>query len=151
MLSLDPPSSVTLAIAGNRIVAQGSAPRPWLDRAHAVAQMLPAGSPGFDLAGVANEDEAAEQSRQVMDRQWQAYVQRLRTEPGIVITQAEVARRQVHRVGHARSARRRPAYAAGRDGNRSGAGRGAVRSVSGARPAIRARAAGGVAQPRRPA
>ncbi|MGZ9271998.1 MAG: OmpA family protein, partial [Candidatus Binatia bacterium] len=45
-LSLDPPSSVILAIAGSRIVARGSAPRPWLDRAHAVAQMLPAGAPG---------------------------------------------------------------------------------------------------------
>ena len=88
-LSLDPPSSVTLSVAGNHIVGRGSAPRPWLDRAHAAAQILPAGSPGFDLAGVTNEDEAAEQSRQVMDRQWQAYVQRLRTEPGIVITQAE--------------------------------------------------------------
>ena len=88
-LSLNPPSSVTLSIAGNRIVARGSAPRPWLDRAHAVAQMLPAGAPGFDLAGVSNEDEAAEQSRQVVERQWQAYVERLRAEPGIVITQSE--------------------------------------------------------------
>jgi OOP family OmpA-OmpF porin len=51
--------------------------------------MLPAGWPSFDLAGVANQDEAAEQSREVRDRQWQAYVQRLRTEPGIVITEAE--------------------------------------------------------------
>ncbi len=80
--SLDPPSSVTLAIAGNRIVAQGSAPRPWLERAHAIAQMLPAGAPSFDLAGVRNEDEADEQ-------RWQAYVARLRAEPGIVITQSE--------------------------------------------------------------
>jgi outer membrane protein OmpA-like peptidoglycan-associated protein len=88
-LSLDPPSSVTLSIAGNRIVARGSAPRVWLDRAHAAARMLPAGSPSFDLAGVANEDEAAEQSRQIVERQWQAYVERLRAEPGIVITQAE--------------------------------------------------------------
>ncbi|MGZ5917775.1 MAG: OmpA family protein, partial [Methyloceanibacter sp.] len=74
---------------GNHIVGRGSAPRSWLDRAHAAALILPAGSPGFDLAGVTNDDEAAEQSRQVMDRQWQAYVQRLRTKPGIVITQAE--------------------------------------------------------------
>jgi outer membrane protein OmpA-like peptidoglycan-associated protein len=88
-LSLDPPSSVTLSIAGNRIVARGSAPRVWLDRAHAAAQMLPAGSPSLDLAGVANEDEAAEQSRQIVERQWQAYVERLRAEPGIVITQSE--------------------------------------------------------------
>ena len=60
--SLDPPPSVTLSIAGDRIVARGSAPRPWLDRAQAVAQDLPAGSPGFDLAEVRNEDEAAEQT-----------------------------------------------------------------------------------------
>jgi outer membrane protein OmpA-like peptidoglycan-associated protein len=51
--------------------------------------MLPAGAPGFDLAGVTNEDEAVEQSRQVVERQWQAYVERLRAEPGIVITQSE--------------------------------------------------------------
>ena len=80
--SLDPPSSVTLEIADNRIVAQGSAPRSWLVHAHAIAQMLPAGAPSFDLAGVRNEDEADEQ-------RWQAYVARLRAEPGIVITQSE--------------------------------------------------------------
>jgi outer membrane protein OmpA-like peptidoglycan-associated protein len=87
--SLDPPPSVTLAVAGNRIVARGSAPRPWLDRAHAVAQMLPAGAPGFDIAGVRNDDEADEQRRQVDERQWQAYMVRLRAEPGIVITRSE--------------------------------------------------------------
>ena len=81
-LTLDPPSSVKFAIAGNRIVAQGSAPRPWLDRAHAVAQMLPAGTPSLDLANVRNEDEADE-------RRWQAYVDRLRAEPGIVVTKSE--------------------------------------------------------------
>jgi outer membrane protein OmpA-like peptidoglycan-associated protein/vacuolar-type H+-ATPase subunit F/Vma7 len=80
--TLEPPPSVTLAIEGNRIVAQGSAPRAWLDRAHAVAQALPAGSPGFDLAGVRNEDEADEQK-------WQAYLKWLRSEPGIVITKSE--------------------------------------------------------------
>jgi outer membrane protein OmpA-like peptidoglycan-associated protein len=81
-LTLDPPSSVKFAIAGNRIVAQGSAPRPWLDRAHAVAQMLPAGTPSLDLADVRNEDEADE-------RRWQAYVDRLRAQPGIVVTKSE--------------------------------------------------------------
>jgi outer membrane protein OmpA-like peptidoglycan-associated protein len=80
--TLEPPPSVTLAIEGNRIVAQGSAPRAWLDRAHAVAEALPAGAPGFDLAGVRNEDEADEQ-------QLQAYVDRLRAEPGIMISRAE--------------------------------------------------------------
>jgi outer membrane protein OmpA-like peptidoglycan-associated protein len=81
--SLNPPPSVTLAIDGDRIVAQGSAPRPWLDRAHAVAKALPAGAPSFDLAGIRNEDEADE-------RQWRSYVEWLRTEPGIVIAQAEM-------------------------------------------------------------
>ena len=81
-VTLDPPPSVTLAIAGNRIVAQGSAPRVWLDRAHAVAQALPAGSPAFDLAGVRNEDEEDEQ-------RWRAYLDRLRAEPGITISRAE--------------------------------------------------------------
>jgi outer membrane protein OmpA-like peptidoglycan-associated protein len=80
--TLDPPPSVTLAIAGDRIRAQGSAPRVWLDRAHAVAEGLPAGAPGFDLAGVRNQDEADEQ-------QWRAYVDRLRAEPGIMISRAE--------------------------------------------------------------
>ncbi len=88
--SLDPPPSVTLSVAGNRIVAHGSAPRPWLDRAHAVAKALPAGAPGFELAGVRNEDEADEQRRQVDEGQWRAYVAWLRSEPGIVITQTEV-------------------------------------------------------------
>jgi outer membrane protein OmpA-like peptidoglycan-associated protein len=87
--SLDPPSSVTLSIVNNRIVARGSAPRSWLDRARGVARMLPAGAPSFDFTGVSNEDEAAEQSRQVVEGQWQAFVQRLRDEPGIVITQSE--------------------------------------------------------------
>jgi outer membrane protein OmpA-like peptidoglycan-associated protein len=81
--SLDPPPSVTLAIAGDRIVAEGSAPRPWLDRAHVIAKALPAGAPSFDLAGVRNEDEADE-------RRWRAYVEWLRTEPGIVIAQSEM-------------------------------------------------------------
>jgi outer membrane protein OmpA-like peptidoglycan-associated protein len=81
-VTLNPPPGVMLAIDGNRIVAQGSAPRAWLDRAHAVAEALPAGAPGFDLAGVRNEDEADE-------RQWQAYVARLRAEPGIMISRAE--------------------------------------------------------------
>src|SRR6185369_12967816 len=88
-VSLDPPPSVTLSIAGGHILARGSASHAWLDHAHAVARMLPAGALGFDLAGVRNEDEADEQSRRVVERQWQAYLERLRAEPGIVITQAE--------------------------------------------------------------
>ena len=49
--SLDPPSSVTLAVEGDRIVARGSARPTWIERARAVARMLPAGGPGFDLSG----------------------------------------------------------------------------------------------------
>jgi len=94
--SLDPPPSVTLAIAGNRIVARGAASRSWLDRAHAFARMLPAGAPGFDLAGVRNDDEAEEQRQEVAElrqqadqRRWQSYVERLRAEPGIEVTRSE--------------------------------------------------------------
>ena len=94
--TLDPPPSVTLEIAVNRIVARGSAPRAWLERARAVARSLPAGSTSFDFAGVSNADEADEQRQELVERQrqadedqWQAYVARLRAEPGIVITQSE--------------------------------------------------------------
>jgi outer membrane protein OmpA-like peptidoglycan-associated protein len=94
--TLDPPPTVTLEIVGNRIVARGSAPRAWLERARAIAQSLPAGTPNFDFAGVSNADEADEQrqqlekrQRQAEEQQWQAYVARLRAEPGIVITQSE--------------------------------------------------------------
>lgn len=87
--TLKPPPTVTLEIAGNRIVARGSAPRPWIEEARAVAQSLPAGAPSFDIAGVTNADEAEEQRRQAEERQWQAYVDRLRAEPGIVVTQSE--------------------------------------------------------------
>ena len=95
--TLKPPPTVTLEIAGNRIVARGSAPRAWIEGARAIAQALPAGAPSFDVAGVTNADEAEEQRqqaeeqrRQAEERQWQAYVARLRDEPGIVVTQSEV-------------------------------------------------------------
>jgi outer membrane protein OmpA-like peptidoglycan-associated protein len=96
--TLKPPPTVTLQIAaGNRIVARGSAPRAWIEEARAIAQSLPAGAPSFDVAGVTNADEAEEQrqqaeeqQRRAEERQWQAYVARLRDEPGIVVTQSEV-------------------------------------------------------------
>ena len=95
--TLKPPPTITLEIAGNRIVARGSAPRAWIEEARAIAQSLPAGAPSFDVAGVTNADEAEEQRqqageqlRQAEERQWQAYVARLRDEPGIVVTQSEV-------------------------------------------------------------
>ncbi len=79
--SLDPPSSVRFAVEGDRIVAQGSAPSGWLQRARIVARMLPTGAPGLDLSGVRNLDADD-------DRRWQDYVTRLRAQPGLVITEA---------------------------------------------------------------
>jgi hypothetical protein len=76
---LDPPSSVAFAIEGDRIVAQGSAPSSWLDRARTAAGMLPAGAPQLDLAGVRNTDAGDEQ-------RWENYLIRLRAQPGIVVT-----------------------------------------------------------------
>jgi outer membrane protein OmpA-like peptidoglycan-associated protein len=79
---LAPPPGVSLMILGDRILALGSAPAPWLARARTLAATLPAGSPSLDLSAVSNADEPDE-------RRWAAYVARLRAEPGIVITQAE--------------------------------------------------------------
>jgi outer membrane protein OmpA-like peptidoglycan-associated protein len=79
--SLDPPPGVTLAIDGDRIVARGSAPSSWLDRARMAGGLLPVGAPVLDLSGVRNADDEKE-------RLWDGYVARLRAEPGIVITEA---------------------------------------------------------------
>jgi len=57
--SLEPPPGVTLAVEDGRVVATGSAPARWLERARLAARLLPAGSPGLDLNGVENTDEAA--------------------------------------------------------------------------------------------
>ena len=57
--SLEPPPGVTLAIEDGRIVATGSAPARWLERARLAARLLPAGSPGLDLNAVDNSDAAA--------------------------------------------------------------------------------------------
>jgi outer membrane protein OmpA-like peptidoglycan-associated protein len=55
--SLPPPRGVTLAIAGDRIVATGSATPLWLSRARTAARMLPAGGPQLDLSQVQNVTE----------------------------------------------------------------------------------------------
>jgi outer membrane protein OmpA-like peptidoglycan-associated protein len=55
--SLPPPRSVTLAIAGDRIVATGSATPLWLSRARTAARLLPAGGPQLDLSQVQNVTE----------------------------------------------------------------------------------------------
>lgn len=52
--SLDPPPSVTLAIEGDHIVAQGSAPSTWIERARNAGRMLPAGGPNLDLSRVSD-------------------------------------------------------------------------------------------------
>ena len=57
--SLNPPPGVTLAIDGDRIVAQGSASSPWIARARAAGRLLPAGAPVFDLSAVRNISEGA--------------------------------------------------------------------------------------------
>jgi outer membrane protein OmpA-like peptidoglycan-associated protein len=52
--SLDPPPSVTLMANGNHIVARGSAPSTWIERARTISRMLPAGGPSLDLSGVSD-------------------------------------------------------------------------------------------------
>lgn len=50
--SLDPPPSVALMVEGDKIVAIGSAPSLWLERARMAARMLPSGAPGLDVSRV---------------------------------------------------------------------------------------------------
>jgi OOP family OmpA-OmpF porin len=50
---------VTFAIDGNRIVAQGSAPSPWISRARKVGSSLPTGAPVLDLSAVRDISEGA--------------------------------------------------------------------------------------------
>ncbi len=78
--ALAPPATVTLTLEGDRIVAAGSAPSAWIQRARASSRLLPAGVSEVDLSQVRDLDEAD-------DRLWADYVARLRAEPGIVITE----------------------------------------------------------------
>ena len=57
--SVDPPPSVTLAVEGDHIVAQGSAASTWLERARTAGRMLPAGGPSLDLSRVHDINEGA--------------------------------------------------------------------------------------------
>lgn len=57
--SLDPPPSVTLAVEGDHIIAEGSAPSTWVERARTAGRLLPAGGPGLDLSRVRDADEGA--------------------------------------------------------------------------------------------
>ena len=78
--ALEPPPSVTLAVEGDRTVAQGKAPTDWLTRAKSAAKALPAGAPTFDVSAVQDTDETG-------TRLWNDYISRLGAEPGIVITE----------------------------------------------------------------
>jgi outer membrane protein OmpA-like peptidoglycan-associated protein len=71
--SLNPPATVQMAVEGDRILATGSAPSLWLDRAHLAARMLPAGAPRLDLSeiqdmsgGAFGELRTAIQSRTIL-------------------------------------------------------------------------------------
>ncbi|MGX5803405.1 OmpA family protein [Bradyrhizobium sp. Arg314] len=88
--SLAPPASVLLSVVDNRIVAEGEATAAWIDRARAAAQQLSAGGPVFDFAGV--REERAEE-------RWQAYVSRLETQPGIIVTEQNVRDGQFYVAG----------------------------------------------------
>jgi outer membrane protein OmpA-like peptidoglycan-associated protein len=78
--ALAPPATVTLAVDGDRIVAVGSAPSAWIQRARESSRTLPVGVSHVDLSQVRNLDESDEQL-------WETYVTRLRAEPGIAITE----------------------------------------------------------------
>jgi len=49
---LQPPASVTLAVADGRVVATGTATPTWLARARSAGRLLPIGAPEFDLSAV---------------------------------------------------------------------------------------------------
>jgi outer membrane protein OmpA-like peptidoglycan-associated protein len=52
-----PPPTVSLTIKGGRIVAAGTAPLTWIQRARASSRMLPAGVPPIDLSQVRDTNE----------------------------------------------------------------------------------------------
>jgi outer membrane protein OmpA-like peptidoglycan-associated protein len=56
---LAPPPTVTLAIEGDRIVAVGTAPLTWIQRARAANRALPAGAPPIDLSQVRDINDGA--------------------------------------------------------------------------------------------
>jgi outer membrane protein OmpA-like peptidoglycan-associated protein len=76
--ALQPPATVTFELEGDRLVAAGTAPTAWIERA--ASRQPPAGITTIDLAQVRDLNAADE-------RQWRAYVSRLKAEPGIVLTE----------------------------------------------------------------
>ncbi len=57
--SLAPPPTVTLALDGDHIVALGSAPSTWIERARTAGRMLPAGGPILDLSRLRDINQGA--------------------------------------------------------------------------------------------
>jgi outer membrane protein OmpA-like peptidoglycan-associated protein len=51
-VQLNPPTSISLAVVGDRIVARGTATSTWLARAHGAGRLLPVGTPELDLSAV---------------------------------------------------------------------------------------------------
>ncbi|WP_202294264.1 OmpA family protein [Mesorhizobium sp. 131-2-1] len=93
--SLAPPNSVRLSIVNDRIVAEGEATATWIDLARAAAQQLSAGGPVFDIAGV--RDVMSPEEREA--ERWQAYVSRLGTQPGVVVSEQKVRDGQFYIAG----------------------------------------------------
>src|SRR5262249_9106691 len=54
--ALAPPASVTVTLEGGRIVAVGSAPAAWIERARAASRLLPAGVSEVDVSQVRDLD-----------------------------------------------------------------------------------------------
>ncbi|MER8491744.1 OmpA family protein [Mesorhizobium australicum] len=92
--TLAPPESVRLAIVDSRIVAEGEAPDTWIDRARAAARELSAGGPEFDIASVRDVSPEARAAEH-----WQAYVSRLESEPGIIVSEQKIRDGQFYIAG----------------------------------------------------
>ncbi len=93
--SLAPPASVRLSVVDNRIVAEGEATAAWIDRARAAAQQLSAGGPEFDVGGVRNVMSPEEHEAE----RWQAYVSRLGTQPGVIVSEQKIRDGQFYVAG----------------------------------------------------
>ncbi|MBB6412331.1 OmpA family protein [Mesorhizobium sangaii] len=92
--SLAPPDTVRLSIVNDRIVAEGEASDTWISRAQAAAQQLSAGGPVFDISRVRDVSPEAREAER-----WQAYVSRLETQPGIIVSEQKIRGGQFYIAG----------------------------------------------------
>lgn len=88
---LQPPETVNLAVVGNSVQAVGSATEAWARRAHDLVQHLP-GVTALKTDGLVLTD--AEQNRN-----WQAYLEELDKQPGIIIMESGKANGRFHVSG----------------------------------------------------